>query len=82
MIYRLELTMEQLVLLGGLVNQEVNSLEKHCEETLRAIHKHEDMEVPTSINSSLYVTFSQELEDFKAIYGLIVEAKALCQEKI
>ena len=49
MIYRLELTMEQLVLLGGLVSREVDSLEKHCEETLRAIHKHEDMEVPTSI---------------------------------
>ena len=82
MIYRLELTMEQLVLLGGLVSREVDSLEKHCEETLRAIHEHEDMEVPTSINSSLYVTYSKELEDFKAIYGLLVEAKAVCQEKI
>lgn len=81
MIYRLELTMEQLVLLGGLVSREVDDLEKHCEETLSTIHKHEDTGVPTSINS-LYVTFSQELEDFKAIYGLLLEAKALCQEKI
>ena len=81
MIYRLELTMEQLVLLGGLVNREINDLKTQCEETLSAIHKYKDMEVPKRVNSSLYMTFSQELEDYRGIYQVLKEAKAVCLEK-